>query len=225
MWGLFWLLAFWSKVVYTIIVNKKGYGLKVFSRNGQFSIDVPQDINQGDFRVSWSWDFVLLIEKVWQIWNCNRSWCIPNYQISVFSKTRHFLLPDFRRIRERVSGSGILGPIAWVGIIKRFIRFFKIVPHGVQGFQKILKWKKVFIKMGSLPTVITNSFRTPVVQKLENIFNHIFFFFCIGIYSFLEAWTKFTMTKRVQNKSIHANANIKAKFTFFKKYIHKWKHS
>ena len=42
-----------------------------------------------------------------------------------------FLLPDFRRIRERVSESGILGPIAWVGVIKRFIRFFsKIVPLG-----------------------------------------------------------------------------------------------
>ena len=30
----------------------------------------------------------------------SKSWCIPNYQISVFSKTHHFLLPDFRRIRE-----------------------------------------------------------------------------------------------------------------------------
>ena len=57
----------------------------------------------------------MLIEKVWQVWNCSKSWCIPNYQISVFSKTRHFLLPDFRRIWERVSELGILGLIAWVG--------------------------------------------------------------------------------------------------------------
>ena len=50
---------------------------------------------------------------------------ITNYQ---FYKNSSFLLPDFRRIRERVSKSGILGPIAWVGVIKRFIQFFKIVP-------------------------------------------------------------------------------------------------
>ena len=37
------------------------------------------------------------------------------YQITKYQfplKTHHFLLPDFRRIRERVSESGILWPIA-----------------------------------------------------------------------------------------------------------------
>ena len=66
--------------------QQKGYGSKVSSRNGQFSINVPQDINHGDFRVSRSWDFVLLVEKVWQIWNCSESWCIPNYQNQFFQK-------------------------------------------------------------------------------------------------------------------------------------------
>ena len=48
----------------------RGYGSKVFpKKNGQFLIDMPQDINQGDFRVSRSWDFVLLMEKVWKVWN------------------------------------------------------------------------------------------------------------------------------------------------------------
>ena len=33
-------------------LSKKGYGSKVFSRNGQFSIDVPQGISQDDLSVS-----------------------------------------------------------------------------------------------------------------------------------------------------------------------------
>ena len=43
-WGLFWLLAFWSKVAYTITVNKKGYGSKVFSRNGNFRSMCPKTL-------------------------------------------------------------------------------------------------------------------------------------------------------------------------------------
>ena len=58
----FW--HFGSKLSIPLLLTK-GYGSKVFSKNGQFSIDVPQDINHGDFKVSRSWDFVLLVEKVW----------------------------------------------------------------------------------------------------------------------------------------------------------------
>ena len=74
----------------------------------------------------------------------------------------------------------------------------------------------------------TNSFRIPIVQKFENIFTHIFFiFFCIGIYSLFRSINKIHDDKRSleQVYSFHANANIKAKFIFFKKCIHKWKHS
>ena len=100
-------------------------------------------------------------------------------------------------------------------------------PRGTKIFQKIPKWKKVFIKMCWLPTVITNSFRIPVVQKFENIFSHIFSFpFALGFILFLLVSTKFMMTKNVQNKvySFHANVDIKVKFTFLKKCIRKWKH-
>ena len=72
------------------------------------------------------------------------------------------------------------------------------------------------------PTMTTD-FSGFLLFKNLKTFSIIFFLF--GIYSLLETWTKSTMTKRVQNKSIPANANIKAKFTFFKKCIHKWKHS
>ena len=93
-------LTFWSKVVYVIFVRREDYSLKVFLRNGQFPIDVPQGISQDDLNVSRSWDLVLLIENVWQVWNYSKSWCIPNYQLSVPIKIHHFLLPDFWRIWE-----------------------------------------------------------------------------------------------------------------------------
>ena len=41
-----------QKVVDTISVSKRGLWLRGFSRNGPFSITMPQGINQGDFRVS-----------------------------------------------------------------------------------------------------------------------------------------------------------------------------
>ena len=95
--------------------------------------------------------------------------------------------------------------------------FSKSCLSGHQGFQKISKWKKVFIKMGSLPTVITNSFRIPVVQKFENIFTHIFIFSCTGIYSLFISNNKIHDDKRrlKQVYLFHANANIKAKFNIF----------
>ena len=101
--------------------------------------------------------------------------------------------------------------------------FSKSCPLGHQNFQKILKWKKVFIKMGSLPTVTTNSFRILVIRKFENIFTHIFsIFFGIGIYSFFRSINKTRDNKRhpKQVYLFHANADIKAKF-----YIFQEKHS
>ena len=55
--------------------------------------------------------------------------------ISFFQKLIIFLLPDFQRIREEVSKSGILWSIPWVDVIKRFIWFFKnYTPRGTKAF-------------------------------------------------------------------------------------------
>ena len=106
-------------------------------------------------------------------------------KISFFQKLIIFRCLIFEKFKKKVSKSGVSWPIAWEGVIKRFIRFFKIVPLGYHIFiQMISQWKEVFIKVGSLPTVITNSFRTSVVQKLENIFNHIFFLLHWDLFSF-----------------------------------------
>ena len=85
---LFWKgLAFGPRLFVPVFSKERIMAQKVFSKNGQFLVNMPQDINQGDSRVSRSWDFVLLIEKVWSY---SKSWCIPNYQLSVPTKI-HFL--------------------------------------------------------------------------------------------------------------------------------------
>ena len=68
------------------------------------------------------------------------------------------------------------------------------------------------------PTMATNSFRIPIVQKFENIFTHIFFiFFCIGIYFLFRSINKIHDDKMrlKQVYLFHANADIKAKFNIF----------
>ena len=97
----------------TISVSKRGLWLRGFSRNGSFSITMPQGINQGDFRVSRFWDLYFWSLKEFGRFKAIASldaYQITNYQFP--SKTHHFLLPDFQRIREEVSKSGILWPIA-----------------------------------------------------------------------------------------------------------------
>ena len=81
-----------------------------------------------------------------------------------------------------------------------------------------------FIKMNLLPTVITNSFQIQN-QTFEKHFHFHFFanFMIMKFIPFLETLARFIMTKvsKTQVHSFHANADIKAKFTFFKKCIHK----
>ena len=45
-----------QRIADTIFISKKGLWLERFPRNGQFLVNVPQRINQGDFRVLRFWD-------------------------------------------------------------------------------------------------------------------------------------------------------------------------
>ena len=79
---------------------------------------------------------------------------------------------------------------------------------------------------------ITNSnhqfFQDPRCSKIWKHFHPYFFiFFCTGIYSLFRSINKIHDDKRrlKQVYSFHVNADIKVKFTFFKKCIRKWKHS
>ena len=172
----------------------------------------------------------MVIEKVWQVWSYSKSWRIPNYQTSKPYKNLSFLLPDFRRNREKEFLNqefyGQLPEQAWS---KGSFDFSKIMPFGAPRslIQMVSKWKGVFIEMDLLPTVMTNSFKIQN-QTFEQHF-YFLFFFCSDfmimkfIPFFLEVSAKILNDKSIQNKvhSFYANADIKAVFIFLKKkHIH-----
>ena len=104
----------------------------------------------------------LVIERVWQAWSYNKSWRIPNYQISKPYKNLSFFIAWFsKNSRKRVSKSGVLRPIAWAGVIKRFIWFFK--NYAIRGtkvsYSNGFKMKGSVYRDGFITTVITISFK------------------------------------------------------------------
>ena len=108
----------------------------------------------------------LIVEKVWQVWSCSKSWCIPNYQLLVSFKTHHFCLisEEFENKFLNQKFYGQLPEQAWSNGL---FDFSKSCPSGCQVFQMIPKWRKVFIKMDWLLTMITNPFKIPIIQNLE----------------------------------------------------------
>ena len=56
-------------------------------------------------------------------------------------------------------------------------------PRDTKGFQKIPKWKKVFVKMDWLLTMITNHFEIPIVQNLETFLFFLHWLYDHEIYS------------------------------------------
>ena len=92
MWGLFWKGCLLIRGSSIISVQRKNYGSKVFPKNGQFWSTCPKEpikviLTYRNHRVC-----VWLMKKVfWKAWNCSKSWCIPNYQISNLIKNHHLL--------------------------------------------------------------------------------------------------------------------------------------
>ena len=60
----------------------------------------------------------------------SKSWCIPNYQLSVPTKLIIFRCLISEEFKKKVSKSGVSWSIAGEGVIKWFIRFFQIMPLG-----------------------------------------------------------------------------------------------
>ena len=110
-------LAFWFKVVYIISVNKKGCGSKVF-----FEEWVIFDWRASRHWSRWSQCITILgfcfahwnglAGLHWQVWSCSKSWCIPNYQLSVPTKIYLYVCLIFEEFEKWVSKSGVLWPIA-----------------------------------------------------------------------------------------------------------------
>ena len=224
-WGLFWKVGLLTQGCLGHFCPKRGSWLKSISEKWVILVNMSQDINQRWFQGIAVLGFCSAHGK--GLAGLKLLASLDAYQITkcqFFSKTRHFLLPDFRRIRESLQIRNLMANCLRRRDQMVYSIFSKSCLSGHQGFQKISKWKKVFIKMDSLPTVITNSFRIPVVQKFENIFTHIFIFSCTRIYSLFISNNKIHDDKMrlKQVYSFHTNADIKVKFTFFKSV---WKHS
>ena len=135
----------------------------------------------------------LLIEKVWQVWSCSKSWCIPNYQLSVPTKIHLFVCLIFEEF-ERVYKSEILWPIAWEGVIKWFIRFFKIVPLKAPHFF-LFKWfhneRKCLLRRVHYQQQSPILLGFPLFKIRKHFHPYFSFSFALSFILFLEASTKF----------------------------------
>ena len=125
------------------------------------------------------------------------------YQISKPYKNLSFFIAWFlKNSRKRVSKSGVLRPIAWAGVIKKFIWFFKnCAPRGTE-----ISYSNGFKTKGSVyrDGFITNS-NPQFFQLFEKYFHFHFLRWLYGhdIYSFLETSARFRMTKCLKHKSIY----------------------
>ena len=115
-------------------------------------------------------------------------------------KNSSFRLPNFRRIREILQIRNLMTNCLRMRDQMVYLIFSESCLSRHQGFQKIPKWKKVFVKTDWLLTMITNHFEIPVVQNLETF---LFYFFALGFILFLEVSAKFMMTKYLKHKFLH----------------------
>ena len=94
-------LVFWSKVVYIISIQREDHGSKVFQKNGQFWSTCPRHQSRWFQNITILGLVFLVFAKVWQVWSCSKSWCIPNYQLSVSFKNSSFFVAWFsKNLRE-----------------------------------------------------------------------------------------------------------------------------
>ena len=174
-------VVFWFKGCSHHFYPKKRLWLKGFSKNGQFLINVPQGINQGDFRVSQFWDLCF-----WSLKRFGRFEAIASldaYQIIKYQTLRKLIIfyclisEEFEKKILNQEFYDQLPEQVWS---KGSFDFSKIEPLGVPSslIQMVSKWKGVFIEMDLLPIVITNSFKIQN-QTFEKHFIFIFYFFCV----------------------------------------------
>ena len=114
------------------------------------------------------------------------------------------------------------------GVIRMFIWFSKNVPHKAPTpfIQMVPRWNECLLRWihyQEWPPILSRS----RIKQLEYIFIFALNLWSRNLFLFLEISTKFKTTKmsETQVHSFHANADIKAKFTFLEKCIHRWKHS
>ena len=71
----------------------------------------------------------------WQAWSYSKSWCIPNYQLSVSFKNSSFLLPDFDEFEKKFLNREFYGQMPEQAWSNGLFDFFKnCAPRGTKTF-------------------------------------------------------------------------------------------
>ena len=100
-WGLFWL--FGPKLFIPLLSTKMVMAQKCFRKMGNFRSMCPKTLIKV---ISGYHDFGILFcswKRFGRFETVSKSWCIPNYQILVFSKTRRFLVAWFLKNSRKSS--------------------------------------------------------------------------------------------------------------------------
>ena len=126
-------VGFWFEVARIIFVQRKNMARKYSREMGNFwstcpkaSIKVISEYH--DFR-----DLCFCSSKgFWRAWSCSESWCIPNYQLSIFFKNSSFLLPDFEEFEKKFPNREFYGQMpeqAWSNGLFDFSKSYPLGHH------------------------------------------------------------------------------------------------
>ena len=132
---------FGPKLFASFLSKKRIMAQKYFSEMGNFGQRAPSRQSRWSLRISWSWGLVFLVlEKVRQVWSCSKSWCVPNYPLSVSFKNSSFFVAWFpKNSRNKFLNQEFYGQLPEKAWSNGLFDFFKIVPLEAPGFSKDFK--------------------------------------------------------------------------------------
>ena len=177
-----------KRVVHTISVNKKEVWLK-----GLFTLSARKRVMAQKIVEEWAIVFLVNMPQ-WWFWNIVVLRLIFSIIERRFGRLEAIASLNAYQITKNQILQKFIFFVAWFSKNSRksfWIRNFIIhclnrrdqrvdlifqnrAPWGIKVFfiQKIPKWKKVFIKMDWLLTMITNSFKIPITKNLKTFFYH-----------------------------------------------------
>ena len=181
-WGSFWKgLAFGSRLLVSFLLRGKIWLKSILEKWAIFGQCALRHQSRWFQSVTILELVFLAIEKVWQIWSCSKTWCIPNYQLTVFfENSSFFCCLIFEEFEKKFLNQKFYDQLLEQAWSKGSFDFSKIVPLGVPRslIQMVSKRQGMFIEMDLLPTVITNSF-----QIQNQTFEKHFHFFSMTLWS------------------------------------------
>ena len=89
----------------------------------------------------------------WQAWSCSKSWCIPNYQLSVSFKNSTFFVAWFsKNSKNKFLNQEFYGQMPKQAWLNGLFNFSKIVPFGAPRLfiQMVPRWKWVFVRITNI---------------------------------------------------------------------------